>query len=108
MESGPKGELLPLRLANETAKFIEANKDQPFFAYVAFYSVHGPIQSTEKLWKKYRDKAEKQGLPESRFIIDRTSPVRQIQDNPLYAGMIESMDDAVGIVLVYAGSFGPR
>lgn len=99
LEDGPKGELLPVRLGKECAKFIEENQDEPFFAYVAFYSVHGPIQSTKKLWMKYRDKAEKQGLPEARFIVDRTSPVRQVQDNPLYAGMVESMDDGVGVVL---------
>ena len=99
MKSGPLGELLPLRLGRETVKFIETHKDEPFFAYLAFYSVHGPIQSTEALWKKYRKKAVRQGLPASRFIIDRTSPVRQVQDNPLYAGMIESMDNAVGMIL---------
>lgn len=32
-------------------------------------------------------------------MIDRTLPVRQVQDNPIYAGMMESMDSAVGIVL---------
>ncbi len=37
--------------------------------------------------------------PEPRFIVDRTTPVRQVQDHPVYAGMIESMDEAVGIVL---------
>ena len=99
MTSGPKGELLPLRLAKETAGFIEQNKDQPFFAFLSFYSVHAPIQTTKELWKKYREKALQQGRPDSRFIVDRTSPVRQVQDHPLYAGMIESMDDAVGIVL---------
>ena len=98
LESGPKGELLPLRLGRETAKFIEEHKDEPFFAYLSFYSVHAPIQTTEMLWKKYQAKAVEQGLADSRFIVDRTSPVRQVQDNPLYAGMIESMDDAVGIV----------
>ena len=99
MESGPKGELLPLRLGRETAKFIEAHQDEPFFAYLSFYSVHGPIQSTEALWKKYRDKAARQPQPDHRFLIDRTTPVRQVQDNPLYAGMVESMDDGVGLVL---------
>ncbi len=99
MRDGPIGELLPHRLGHETVKFIEEHRNEPFFAYLSFYSVHGPIQSTEALWKKYRDKAVKQGVPESRFIIDRTLPVRQVQDNPLYAGMVESMDDAVGMVL---------
>ena len=99
MNDGPKGELLPLRLGNETANWIEANKDQPFFAFLSFYSVHAPIQSTKALWEKYRAKAAKQKQPENRFLIDRTTPVRQVQDNPLYAGMVESMDDGVGIVL---------
>ena len=103
MESGPKGELLPIRLGQETAKFIEEHQDEPFFAFLSFYSVHGPIQSTESLWEKYRDKALKMqgedGDPKNRFIIDRTTPVRQVQDNPLYAGMVESMDDGVGLVL---------
>lgn len=99
MADGPLGELLPLRLGQETARFIEAHAGEPFFAYLSFYSVHAPIQSTRALWKKYRDKAAGQVAPESRFIIDRTTPVRQVQDHPLYAGMIESMDDAVGIVL---------
>ncbi len=99
MKSGPKGELLPLRLGTETSDWIEAHQDEPFFAFLSFYSVHGPIQSTQKLWKKYRDKASKQLKPERRFIIDRTTPVRQVQDNPLYAGMVESMDSAVGSVL---------
>lgn len=99
LQDGPTGELLPLRLGQETASFIRQHKDQPFFAFLSFYSVHGPIQSTEALWKKYRAKASKSDPPSHRFIIDRTSPVRQIQDHPLYAGMVESMDDAVGLVL---------
>lgn len=99
LESGPDGESLPIRLGQETAAFIEENKDRPFLAYLSFYSVHGPIQTTEALWKKYRDKAEQMGLQETRFSWDRNLPVRQVQDCPIYAGMIESMDDAVGIVL---------
>ncbi|QGJ69339.1 N-acetylgalactosamine-6-sulfatase [Planctomycetales bacterium 10988] len=99
LEDGPDGESLPIRLGQETAKFIEANQDQPFLAYLSFYSVHAPIQTSEKLWKKYQKKAKAAGLAEDRFIFDRRLAVRQVQDCPIYAGMIESMDDAVGIVL---------
>ena len=108
MESGPKGELLPLRLGRETATFIEANRDKPFFACLSFYSVHAPLQTTKRLWKKYRDKALSfdKGEDTSRFLIDRTTPVRQVQDNPLYGGMVESMDDAVGIVLAKLDQLG--
>jgi len=101
LEDGPPGEVLPLRLGRETAKFITDHKDQPFYAMLSFYSVHGPIQSTKELWKKYRDKAERMGLTKNkdRFLIDRTKEVRQVQDHPVYAGMMESMDTAVGLVL---------
>lgn len=99
LKDGPKGELLPLRLGQETADWIETNKDQPFFAFLSFYCVHAPIQSTEALWQKYRAKAVAQEQPENRFIMDGRLPIRQVQDNPLYAGMVESMDDGVGIVL---------
>ena len=62
LEDGPGGESLPIRLAEETASFIEANKDGPFFAYLSFYSVHAPIQTSPALWKEYREKAVAAGL----------------------------------------------
>jgi len=96
---GPDGESLPLRLGRETAEFIEDNKDKPFLAYLSFYSVHGPIETSRDRWEKFRKKAVAQGTPDNRFIFDRNLPVRQVQDCPIYAGMIEAMDDAVGMVL---------
>ena len=93
------GENLTMRLARETANFISTNKDQPFFAFLSFYAVHGPIETTEAKWRKYRDKAEAQGIPESGFVMERNLPIRTVQDNPVYAGLVESMDDAVGVVL---------
>lgn len=99
MADGPPGEALPLRLADETAAFIRSQqRDQPFFAMLSFYSVHGPVQTTRELWQKYRDKAAAQ-TTQNRFEIDRTLPVRQVQDHPIYAGMIETLDQAVGRVL---------
>lgn len=94
-----KGENLTLRLAEETAGFIKTNKGKPFLAYLSFYAVHGPIETTEEKWSKYRDKAKALGLADKGYIMDRTLPVRQVQDNPVYAGLVESMDEAVGLVL---------
>ncbi|VGO19372.1 sulfatase [Pontiella sulfatireligans] len=101
LENGPAGESLTLRLAEETASFIESSKDKPFLAYLSFYAVHAPVQTTEELCNKYREKAKKMGLDDNdeRFMFDRRLPVRQVQDNPIYAGMMETLDDAVGIVL---------
>ncbi len=100
---GPPGEHLPIRLGRETASYIRSrqSKDQPFFAMLSFYSVHSPIQTTQSLWSKYQSKADRLGLvtEHSRFLFDRTQEVRQVQDNPLYAGMMESLDTSVGLVL---------
>jgi len=108
LEAGPPGESLPLRLGQETAAFIERAKDKPFLAYLSFYSVHGPIQTTEALWSKYQAKAVKAGLADKRFIFDRRLAVRQVQDCPIYGGMVEAMDDAVGIVLAKLDELGLR
>ncbi len=99
LEDGSDGENLSLRLANETVEFIKNNKDTAFFAYLSFYAVHGPIQSTQKKWAKYRDKAEAMGIAKSGFKMGHFLPIRQVQDNPVYGGLVEAMDDAVGVVL---------
>jgi arylsulfatase A-like enzyme len=100
LEDGPPGECLPLRLAKETVDFIEKNADENFLAFLSFYSVHAPIQTSKDRWERFRKKACSQDKnPDNRFIFDRTLPVRQVQDCPIYAGMIEAMDDAVGMVL---------
>ncbi|MGC4016057.1 MAG: sulfatase [Luteolibacter sp.] len=99
LPSGPDGQSLTQRLADETISFMEQNKDHPFLAYLSFYAVHGPIQTTQPLWAKYRAKAAAQTPPKERFEIDRTLPVRVVQDNPIYAGLIDEMDNAVGRVL---------
>ena len=99
LEPGPDGESLPIRLGRETAQFITDHKDESFLAYLSFYSVHGPIQTSQDRWQKFREKAVAQGVGDKRFIFDRKLPVRQVQDCPIYAGMIEAMDDAVGMVL---------
>jgi arylsulfatase A-like enzyme len=108
LEDGPKGEYLTLRLAQETSQFIEANSENPFFAFLSFYTVHSPSQTTKALWEKYRAKAAGLPQPKSRFILDRRSPVRQVQDNPVYGGMVEAMDTAVGQVLATLEELGLR
>ncbi len=87
LKSGPDGESLPLRLARETSEFMTDNKDEPFLAYLSFYSVHAPLQTSQDRWEKFRQKAVTNGKGKdgSRFIFDRRLPVRQVQDSPVYA-----------------------
>jgi len=99
LPNGPDGEDLQMRLANETVKFLDENKGKPFLAYLSFYAVHASIETTEARWKKFRDKAEEMGISDHGFEMERRLPIRQHQDNPVYAGLIASMDDAIGVVL---------
>jgi len=106
LESGPDGENLSMRLAKETIQFLEENRDTSFFAFLSFYAVHGPIQTTREKWAKYREKAEDLGIAESGFEMGHFLPIRQVQDNPVYAGLVEAMDDAVGEVLFALDEMG--
>lgn len=103
LENREPGENLSLRLADETVNFLQTHHpdttDKPFFAFLSFYAVHSPIQTTEERWAKYRAKAEQQGIAPSGYEMGHFLPIRQVQDNPIYAGLVETMDEAVGRVL---------
>ena len=97
LEDGPEGEYLPMRLAEETIRFIEDNQENPFFAYLSFYSVHTPLMTTDELQKKYQSKKDQLGF-EDQWGEEGERQVRLVQNHPVYGGMVEAMDDAVGIV----------
>ena len=93
----PEGEHLPNRLADETANFIRQNKENPFLAYLSFYSVHTPLQGRKDLVEKYKKRAAEISGEEFAPLHDRK--VRILQKHAVYAAMVEAMDEAVGKVL---------
>lgn len=99
----PEGEHLPDRLARDTCSFIRANKEQPFLAYLSFYSVHTPLMGRADLVEKYERKAEEilgQAFAvEEQVFGENPRKVRVIQKHAVYAAMVEAMDLAVGKVL---------
>jgi len=99
LEDGPEGEHLPQRLSRETVKFINENKDKPFLAYLAFYSVHTPLQSRKDLEQKYIEKKKTIKIDTPVFGKEGKSKVRLVQEHAVYAGMVEAMDLAIGKVL---------
>lgn len=103
LEDGPDGEHLPIRLARDTAKFMREHREEPFLAYLSFYSVHTPLMGPPELVQEYRERAAKIEGPEfaeeEQVFGPRKRRVRIVQKHPVYAAMVESMDRAVGIVL---------
>ncbi|WP_269522172.1 sulfatase [Coraliomargarita parva] len=63
-------------LTREAIDFIEANKDRPFVAYLGHYTPHIPYTAKPELIEKNKDAFE-----------------------PVYAGLIETLDDVVGLLL---------
>lgn len=100
-----EGDVLPLKLAEETVKFITAHKDEPFLAYLSFYSVHTPLVGEPGRVEHFKDKAE--GM-ETEWGEEGTRKVRQTQAHPTYAAMVGAMDDAVGQVLAAIDDLGLR
>jgi arylsulfatase A-like enzyme len=107
LTDGPDGEHLPDRLATETAQFIEANHNRPFFAFYSFYDVHTPLMAREDLRRKYEEKRARLGLTD-RWGREGERDVRLTQDHAVYAAMVEAMDLAVGKVLTKLDELGLR
>ncbi len=82
LTDAPAGEYLTDRLGVEAAKFIDANHTQPFFLYLPHYAVHTPLQAPEEMVAKY---------PAAGTFAGQ-------QNNPVYAAMLEALDNAVGTV----------
>ncbi len=99
LEDKEAGEHLSMRLSKETLQYMRDNQDVPVFAFLSFYAVHCPVQTNQKYWEKYRDKAEKRGIADHGFRMGEVLPERMFQDNPVYAGLVQQMDDAVGYIL---------
>ncbi len=82
-----EGEFFGELMVNECNKFIDENKDRPFFLYWAINMPHYPLQATEKWRKKYEHLQE---------------PRR------MYAAFISTMDEMVGQVIGQLEELGLR
>lgn len=107
LKDGPKGEYLTDRLATECLDFMDKNRSEPFFLMYSLYAVHNPMQAPADLVKKYQAKQKALNFTDSlRFRKDEAWMLpekgwrqRTVQDNAVYAAMIENMDKNVGRIL---------
>lgn len=83
LNDGEPGEYLTERECNEAMKFIEQNRERPFFLYLAHHAVHTPLMAKTNVINKYKE------------LIKPGSPHK----NPVYAAMIEAVDDSVGKIM---------
>ncbi|HKK63890.1 MAG TPA: sulfatase [Bacteroidales bacterium] len=81
-KNGEKGEFLSDRLTNEAINWMVKNKNEPFFMYLSYFSVHVWLETKLELKNKYINKS--------------ANETYSSYTNPVYAGMIESLDQNVG------------
>ena len=84
LETAPSGEYLTDLLTADAEKIIEANQARPFFLYMPHYAVHMPLEAKKELIDHYP-------------AWDGTYHGRQ--ENPVYAAMLESLDESVGRIM---------
>ncbi len=98
--TGEPDEYLTDRLGQEAAEFIGNHSEEPFFLYLSHYTVHIPLEAKERMVRKYARRADSLAVPDSAvFGREGDQKVRQVQSHPVYAAMVESMDNSVGTVL---------
>ena len=116
LEDGPDGEHLTARLTSEVLDTIERVKNDPFFIYLSFYTVHTPLQAPSPLVEKYKAKARRLGLdqgddfgPEEQVLpVEQARRVRVVQDHAVYAAMVETMDKSIGKIVAKLEQLGLR
>lgn len=106
LSDGPDGEYLTDRLTNESVKFIEENKNQPFFLFLPYYTVHTPIEASKKHIEKFNKKLEQYEIKEKPQKAEGRGVTRQDQLNPAYASMVYALDENIGKLIAKLKSEG--
>ena len=91
---GSKDECLTDVLTNSAVDFMERKKAQPFFLYLSYYTVHGPITGKPGYVKKYQRKLA--DTPDADYYMK----------DPRKAAMVQSLDESVGRVVAKLEEIG--
>jgi arylsulfatase B len=65
--------------SREAVAFIDENKDMPFFLYVPYTAVHGPLQVTQEYYDRF--------------------PEIEAESKRIYAAMTSALDDGIGSIM---------
>lgn len=74
LEEGAEGEYLTDRMTDEAIKYIEQNKEKPFFLYLSHFAVHDPIEGRKDLVEKYSNKLNTMKLPSGEPFVLEANP----------------------------------
>ncbi|MEG1587600.1 MAG: sulfatase [Bacteroidales bacterium] len=96
MEDAHQGEYLTDYMIRKTADYLQQPHKNPFFALCSFYAVHTPLQAKQEMTERYKKKIQNMGLGVDPMMKEEAGDRKTQQDHPVYAAMIESVDEGVG------------
>ena len=90
-------------LADEAQRYIkERDPERPFFLYMPFIAPHTPLDAPQELQDKYKD-INTDLAPARSEDTDRTRRISKLMmqpsARPMYAAVVDAMDQAIGQVL---------
>jgi len=119
LEHGEKGEHLTERLTRETAAWIrsrvaepgqvpsrDSNTDKPFFAVLAHYAVHTPIEAKPEREAAFAAKVKDMPDSDAPVFAEVDGLTKQRRDNAAYGAMVKTMDDSLGEMLKLIDELG--
>ena len=83
--------------AENAVKFIEKNKNKPFFCYLSFNAPHTPLQVPKKYYNMYKDLDPEVGFKDESLASKMSE--KDKEDARRIYGMVTNIDDNVGKVL---------
>ncbi|MCB1020465.1 MAG: sulfatase [Bryobacterales bacterium] len=83
------GDYMTDNLTDAALDFIESNRKKPFFLYLPYYAIHGPVQAKPDLIAHYADREDPSG-----------------RNNATYAAMTEGVDESVGRIVTKLDELG--
>ena len=90
-------------LTDESLRFIEANKQGPFFCYIPYNAPHGPFQVPDTYFDKYKE----QGLEDRLAAI--YGMVENLDDNiQRILDKLEELDLSENTMVIFATDNGPN
>ena len=83
--------------AENAVKFIEKNKNKPFFCYLSFNAPHTPLQVPKKYYNMYKDLDPEVGFMDESLASKMSE--KDKEDARRIYGMVTNIDDNIGKVL---------
>ncbi len=100
-EIGKSGDYLTDLMTDKLIDYIKNRDDhKPFLVEFAFYAVHQPLEAKKEDIQRNRKEINSFDFGnQPEYISEGTGRTKMRQDNPVYAGMVENLDENIGKIL---------